>query len=174
MQLYHVVGDATQPVKSPAIIAHVCNDEGKWGSGFVLALGKAHPQAESEYHGLTPGRRVLGFTQFVVDGDVTIANMIAQHGVRPHHGIPLRYSSLNICLADVQNRALAEGRTVHMPRIGAKRGGGDWSVIKAIILATMKVDTYVYTLPAEANDWPETKVQVALGANTSSEAKGAL
>ena len=174
MQLYHVVGDATQPVKKPAIICHVANDEGKWGSGFVLALGKAYPKAESEYRSLAPSQCVLGYTQFVIDGDVTIANMIAQHGVRPHQGIPLRYSSLNICLSDVQNRALAEDRTVHMPRIGAKRGCGDWNVIKAIIMATMKVDTYVYTLPAEANDWPETKVQVALGANTSSEAKGAL
>ena len=31
------------------IIAHVCNDSGGWGRGFVLALSKKWPEPESKY-----------------------------------------------------------------------------------------------------------------------------
>ncbi|MBV8077676.1 MAG: Appr-1-p processing protein, partial [Planctomycetaceae bacterium] len=32
-------GDATQPqATGPRIIAHLCNDQGGWGQGFVAAL----------------------------------------------------------------------------------------------------------------------------------------
>jgi len=158
MQLYHVVGDATQPVKKPAMICHCCNDEDRWGSGFVVALGKAYPKAEQEFHAIPPNDRKLGHTQFVEKGDIIIANMIAQKGIHPSkQGPPLRYSALHKCLEEAQEKALAKGCTVHMPRIGAKRAGGDWAVIKDVIMATMKVDTYVYTLPSEADDWPETR-----------------
>jgi O-acetyl-ADP-ribose deacetylase (regulator of RNase III) len=158
MQLFHVVGDATQPVKSPAIIAHVCNTVRAWGAGFVIPLGNAYPQAKQAYLAMSDADMQLGRTQFVEVGEVTVANMIAQKGIRPSKdGIPLRYAALHACLEEVQKRALEKGCTVSMPRIGAKRGGGDWNVIKAIIMATMKVDTYVYTLPVEAEDWPETK-----------------
>jgi len=158
MQLYHVIGDATQPVKTPAIIAHVCNDVDAWGAGFVIALGRAYPVAESEFHGINISDRVLGHTQFVLVGDITIANMIAQKGIRKtRDGIPLRYNALHTCLTEVQARAEVGGCTVHMPRIGAGLAGGDWAVVKSIIMATMKVDTYVYTLPSEADDWEETR-----------------
>ena len=43
--------------------------------------------------------------------------------------------------------------TLHMPRIGTVRGGGDWAVIERIIqkaLADTDFDVYVYDLPQEA------------------------
>ena len=158
MQLFHVVGDALQPVKKPAIIAHVCNDVDKWGKGFVVPLGKAYPKAEQGFHAIPPAERKVGYTQFVEDGDVTVANMVAQRDVRPSKaGPPLRYDALHKCLAEVQVRALASGSTVHMPRIGVGLAGGSWDVVKSVIMSTMKVDTYVYTLPSEADKWPETR-----------------
>jgi len=34
-------GDATAPkADGPVVIVHVCNDVGKWGKGFVLAVSK--------------------------------------------------------------------------------------------------------------------------------------
>jgi len=159
MQLYHVIGDATQPVKKPALIAHVCNNVDAWGAGFVIALGKAYPGVESDFHRIHPSDRKLGFTQFsVVDGDIIVANMIAQHGLHASRGTPpIRYNALHTCLTEVQSLAEKKGLTVHAPRIGAKLAGGDWSVIKSIIMATMKVDTYIYTLPSEVEAWPETR-----------------
>src|SRR5262245_22379163 len=45
-----VRGDATAPrVDGPKIIAHVCNDVGGWGAGFVLAVSRRWPEPERAY-----------------------------------------------------------------------------------------------------------------------------
>ncbi|MEY9939336.1 O-acetyl-ADP-ribose deacetylase (regulator of RNase III) [Streptacidiphilus sp. MAP5-52] len=45
-----VRGDATAPQgKGPKVIAHVCNDMGGWGKGFVVALSKRWPEPEAAY-----------------------------------------------------------------------------------------------------------------------------
>ncbi|MGW4499908.1 hypothetical protein ACWENR_15015 [Micromonospora sp. NPDC004336] len=42
-----IKGDATSPqAKGPKVIAHVCNDAGGWGKGFVLAVSRRWPQPE--------------------------------------------------------------------------------------------------------------------------------
>lgn len=39
--IHYVTGDATEPIgEGEKIIAHICNDQGGWGAGFVLALSK--------------------------------------------------------------------------------------------------------------------------------------
>lgn len=46
----YLVGDATFPLGTGnKIIAHICNDIGGWGLGFVLALSKRWKQPEKEY-----------------------------------------------------------------------------------------------------------------------------
>jgi O-acetyl-ADP-ribose deacetylase (regulator of RNase III) len=48
--IVYVRGDATTPVgKGPKVIAHVCNDRGGWGKGFVLALSRRWPEPEAAY-----------------------------------------------------------------------------------------------------------------------------
>ena len=41
--------DLLPKTKAITIIAHVCNDVGGWGSGFVVPLGKTWPQTENRY-----------------------------------------------------------------------------------------------------------------------------
>ena len=49
-EITFVRGDATTPSgKGPKIIAHVCNDIGGWGKGFVLALSRRWPEPERAY-----------------------------------------------------------------------------------------------------------------------------
>ena len=49
-ELFYSTGDATLPQgRGPGIIAHVCDDIGQWGKGFVLPLGKRYPDAEKQY-----------------------------------------------------------------------------------------------------------------------------
>jgi len=49
-QIKYLRGDATQPqAKGNKVIAHVCNDIGGWGKGFVLAVSKRWPEPEAEY-----------------------------------------------------------------------------------------------------------------------------
>lgn len=46
---YHI-GDATAPDgRGPGVIAHVCNDSGGWGKGFVLAVSRRWPEPEAAY-----------------------------------------------------------------------------------------------------------------------------
>lgn len=50
MQIQYITGDATDPTGGGnKIIAHVCNDIGAWGAGFVLAISRRWPQPEAEY-----------------------------------------------------------------------------------------------------------------------------
>jgi len=50
MTIHYVQGDATQPQgDGPQIIAYVCNDIGRWGKGFVLALSKRWKEPEHAY-----------------------------------------------------------------------------------------------------------------------------
>ena len=46
----YLVGDATKPqIAGNKIIAHICNDIGAWGRGFVLAVSKLSPVPEHRF-----------------------------------------------------------------------------------------------------------------------------
>jgi O-acetyl-ADP-ribose deacetylase (regulator of RNase III) len=137
--IQYVVGDATRPVgDGPKIIAHVCNDEGKWGSGFVLAVSRRWKRPEFEYRNwpsFSIVGRELGAVQFVdVSRELCVANMVAQRGLRsasnPH---PLCLLSLATCLESVRDEALSRGATVHMPRIGCGLGGATWAEVEPVV-----------------------------------------
>jgi len=156
MALHYLIGDATEPVKRPALLPHVCNDKNGWGRGYVLALRAKFPQSEIQYHEwFRTGHPRLGEVQFVqVKPDICIANMIGQHDIRWINGVPpIRYPALEQCLAAVYKKAADEKITVHMPRIGAELSGGEWSKIEEIIKKTMTVDSYVYTLAKQRDKW---------------------
>lgn len=155
----YVVGDATDPqVPGPKIIAHICNDVGGWGRGFVLSVTQRYPAAEWAYRGwyqgnIEPTREdppfKLGEVQLVrVTPDVFVANMIGQHGIMPEGGVqPIRYDAVEKCLQTLHICAKVLNATVHMPRIGCGLAGGKWSEIEPIVnraLARDNVKTYVY------------------------------
>ena len=73
-------------------LVHICNDIGKWGKGFVLAVSKRWPSPESIYKQAFTGvsKPQLGDVQFIqVEDDIVVANIIGQAGVRspktPNH-----------------------------------------------------------------------------------------
>jgi O-acetyl-ADP-ribose deacetylase (regulator of RNase III) len=50
MAISYLIGDATPPDRlGPGVIAHVCNDSGGWGKGFVLEISRLWPEPEAEY-----------------------------------------------------------------------------------------------------------------------------
>ena len=136
----YLKGDATDPqAAGPKIIAHCCNDLGKWGAGFVLALSARWPQPETDYRawaklGATGGF-ALGAVRFVpVRADIVVANLIGQRGIkRGSKGPPIRYEALAAGLATVGDHALATGASVHMPRIGCGLAGGKWELVEPLI-----------------------------------------
>ncbi|MEZ4316979.1 MAG: Appr-1-p processing protein [Myxococcota bacterium] len=152
-QLTYTAGDATQPTgQGPKVITHVCNDIGKWGRGFVMALSRRWPETRAcylEWFGAPDFQ--LGMVQFVqVEADLWVANLIGQHGIRRRKGdTPVRYPAIASGLAKVAAFASDHGASVHMPRIGAGLAGGDWNTIEQLILdelVAVGVDTTVYDL----------------------------
>ena len=121
----YVIGDATAPVsEGPRIIAHICNDVGGWGRGFVLALSQRWKQPEAAYRQWHRERDSnnfgLGAVQLsMVEPDLWVANIIGQHNIRETaDGPPVRYWAIEAGLAELADDARAMGATVHMPRIG--------------------------------------------------------
>ena len=136
----YVRGDATVPsVKGVKVIAHVCNDLGGWGKGFVLALSRRWPEPEAAYRAWHRDRAAndfgLGAVQFVqVEPYVWVANMIGQRGTRTgSKGVPVRYEAIDTALETLAERAGDLGATVHMPRIGCGLAGGKWSRVEPLI-----------------------------------------
>jgi O-acetyl-ADP-ribose deacetylase (regulator of RNase III) len=106
-------GDATSPqAKGPKLITHICNDQGGWGKGFVVAVSRRWPEPEAAYrrwHRDRAGNDFgLGAVQIVqVAPDTWVANMIGQHGIKTGRssGPPIRYDAVGQCL-----RGLATAR----------------------------------------------------------------
>lgn len=136
----YLVGDATRPLSSGnIIIAHICNDIGAWGKGFVLALSKLSPEPERAYRAWYAMRKqndfALGAVQFVaVSPEIVVANMIGQHGIRKTGGIPpIRYDAVETALEIVGKKALERKASVHLPRIGCGLAGCFWDKIEPLI-----------------------------------------
>jgi O-acetyl-ADP-ribose deacetylase (regulator of RNase III) len=153
--LRYLTGDATAPQGDGAkIIAHVCNDQGGWGAGFVLALSARWAEPEARYRSwcASGDSFELGMCQLVsVEPDVWVANMVAQHAYKsPSNPVAVRYDALATCLDKLAGRALELQASVHMPRIGAGLAGGDWNRIERVIEDTLVkagVNCVVYDLP---------------------------
>ena len=149
----YTIGDATYPEGDGfKLIVHVCNDIGKWGKGFVLAISKRWSKPKERYLDSPKGPPYkLGLLQFVdVDKDLMVVNMIAQKGIYPNkkQRPPIRYKALRKCLAGVAIFAKKQKASVHMPRIGAGLAGGNWDKIEKIIDEELEgVEVTVYDLP---------------------------
>ena len=152
--IQYIVGDATRPQGAgQKIIAHVCNDLGRWGKGFVLAVSRRWREPEDVFKASFRANNncALGDIQIVpVSPEITIVNMIAQHrvAVKSETSIPpIRYEALERALSQVAEGALELNATVHMPRIGCGLAGGRWELIEPIIekqLSSQNIAVTVY------------------------------
>ncbi|WP_327067612.1 macro domain-containing protein [Kitasatospora sp. NBC_01250] len=144
-EIRYLRGDATSPqAKGPKIIAHLCNDRGGWGKGFVLALSRRWPEPEAAYRRWHRERARndfgLGAVQLVqVERDVWVANLVGQHGTRTSRsaGAPVRYEAIDTALDRLAAPALALGASVHLPRIGCGLAGGRWERVEPLLTARL-------------------------------------
>lgn len=165
----YLIGDATRPIPRPAIVAHVCNDAGGWGRGFVLAVSRQWPgpsgpesayrawcarggRLRSKSSGSGPeetGSFGLGQSQLVnVGPGLFVLNMVAQHGLASAGGLPpIRYDALALCLRQADAFAKKLGASLHMPRIGCGLAGGSWKVVGGLVGRLTSVPVSVYDLP---------------------------
>ncbi|MFE0704076.1 Appr-1-p processing protein [Streptomyces sp. NPDC058872] len=141
-EITYVRGDATAPHgEGIRILAHVCNDLGGWGKGFVRTVSRRWPEPEAAYrrwHRERAGNDFgLGAAQFVrVEPSVWVANLVGQRGMRTvrSRGVPVRYEAIDAALALLAEKALGLGASVHMPRIGCGLAGGSWSKVEPLVL----------------------------------------
>ena len=164
MTITYIKGDATKPVVNPInlnyyndnhndnqLIIHICNNIGKWGLGFVLALSKRWKEPEMMYKSLNQYQ--LGTTQFVKipNTNITVANMIAQNGINNKYSKKIcrvDYEGLKKCLQQVNSYVLENKCSIHMPKIGTGLAYGDWSIIENLIKNTIdnNINVYVYLI----------------------------
>ncbi|RTN21429.1 Appr-1-p processing protein [Enterobacter quasimori] len=156
-RINYLSGDAVEPLKKSTVIAHIVNNKGKWGKGFVLSLSNKYPAAKKHYLSRFKENNIpeLGMIDFVKVDDqeqIFIANMYAQDGIKKNINDKKQYvcyQSLDVCLEKLSDFALAHRLSIQMPRIGAGLGGGDWNVIEALILKKIcykMIDCNVITL----------------------------
>lgn len=136
----YVRGDATAPQgEGVKLIVHVCNDAGRWGKGFVVAVSRRWPEPEAAYRRWHRERAVndfaLGAVQFVrLGGSTWVANLVGQRGIRRGGtDVPVRYEAIDAGLALVALKAAELGASVHMPRIGCGLAGGAWERVEPLI-----------------------------------------
>jgi O-acetyl-ADP-ribose deacetylase (regulator of RNase III) len=138
------------PTVDKHVIAHICNDYGGWGSGFVLALSKLSTLPEKAYRAIPPDSLYLGLTQLVeVNPIISAANMVAQHGNSRPNEPAVRYTALTLCLVSLAIKLEKTNSAIHMPRIGCGLGGGNWEIIEPIIeeyLSAKDIQVVVYDL----------------------------
>lgn len=153
-EINYLKGDATSPqAKGIKIIAHICNDLGGWGKGFVLAISKRWAEPEKAYREWHRNRSKndfkLGSIQIIqVETYIYVANMIGQRGTKVgSKGVPVRYEAIKSCLEKLAVEADILNASVHMPRIGCGLAGGKWEKIEPLIIKILSendIQVYIY------------------------------
>lgn len=156
MTINYLTADATNPqIDGNKIIAHICNDIGRWGKGFVLAISHRWKQPEAAYRNWYAERLHndfgLGAIQSVqVEKELWVVNMIAQYGIKSaSNEQPIRYQALEECLSKLTHFASSINASVHMPRIGCGLAGGNWNEIEPLIMTALckqNIPVYIYDL----------------------------
>ena len=153
-EINYLKGDATSPqAKGIKIIAHICNDLGGWGKGFVIAISKRWTEPEKAYREWHRNRAKNnskpGSIQIIqVETHIYVANMIGQRGTKVgSKGVPVRYEAIKSCLEKLAVEADILNASVHMPRIGCGLAGGKWEKIEPLIIKILSendIQVYIY------------------------------
>ncbi len=149
--IHQVKGDATSMAHGTAskcaIIPHITNNKGGWGSGFVLAVSAKWKEPEKVYRYTLP---ILGDVHFVyVEKGTLVANMCAQDGFSTKGNPSCSLTHLKICLQKVLAVAEQYEAEIHMPKFGGGLGGRDFDTeILPLVESVFKdsdLDIFVYT-----------------------------
>lgn len=134
------------------IILHGCNSKGVMGSGVAKIVRERFPAAYEAYTLWCSKGFRLGQYIAVPEHGKIIINAVTQQNygkvVDQTGPNPVRYISYD-AVAEIMNSLNKEysGSVIAMPTIGAALGGGDWSVISAIIESELTdVKAVVYKL----------------------------
>lgn len=159
-KIEYLKGNAITPIvkdEEVSVICHCCNTIGKWGKGFVVALGAHYPESRKAYYSYLKDvgyDNALGKCCLVSVGkNLAVANVFGQKRIYPTWDgkIPLDYEALENGLTSCRNimEAMKQPFTIHMPRIGCGLAGGKWEIVEGIInkvFGERDIQVYVYDL----------------------------
>lgn len=123
-------------------VVHGCNAQGVMGSGVALGIKATYPLAYEDYMEIHEnGGLELGKAYpTVISTDLVVWNAITQnlYGKGPRQ---VSYDAIQTCFQDI-NSVIGEmdmqcPKEIHIPLIGAARGGGNWDIIRTIIEETV-------------------------------------
>jgi len=113
------------------LVPHVCNNVKKFGAGFAKSIALKWPIVRSKFIDFDAK---LGDVQFVNVDSLTVANMIAQDGVKSvNEKKPLKYNHLIRCMDSVAQMAKDSGAEIHTIKFGSNLAGGTWELIEELI-----------------------------------------
>lgn len=124
------------------VITHGCNCFCTMGAGIApqMAIAFGADKFPLE-HGRHRGNyNKLGTVDPVKVNGITIINSYTQYGFGANHENgekqPINYTALAMCLEKINFQY--KGKRVGLPQIGCGLAGGDWTVVKSIILDRLK------------------------------------
>lgn len=119
------------------ICCHQVNCQGVMGIGLAKQVKTQFPLAYTEYKQLCNRYRpieLLGNTQFVRCGNITIANMFGQNNYGRDSCGYTDYEELDRCIYRVYRKCIEYNYSVAFPyMLGCDHSGGDWEVVENII-----------------------------------------
>jgi O-acetyl-ADP-ribose deacetylase (regulator of RNase III) len=136
-------------------ISHGCNAHGIMGSGVAAAVKRMYPAAykhyREEYEDI--GLRLGEINVYQVSDNLMIVNAITQENFGSVRKRYVSYDAIQECFERINFR-MKDGlvpKELHIPRLGAARGGGSWNIIEAIIEDTMNYPVTLW-LPDDTVD----------------------
>lgn len=160
-KIKYVVGNLFEHIpQEKVIIAHVVNNLGVAGAGFVIPLSNRFCDWKENYQewienlnsfsSFDESDSIIGEVGFgYKEGNITIADMIGQEGVGFKDGVPIRYDGLFQAMKTVSDVAQLTKARIICPKFGAGLAGGRWPIIEAMIKELWikkDIDVTVYVL----------------------------
>jgi len=129
-------------------IVHGCNAQGVMGSGVALGVKQTWPNVYHDYKSIydSEGLRLGVAYQVVVSDEIVVWNAITQNlygtGKRltSYDAVQTCFEQINWHIKEggINNKKFTQPAELHIPLIGAARGGGNWEIIREIIEQTVE------------------------------------
>ena len=133
-------------------LVHGCNAQGVMGSGIALAIRKQYPGCYEDYRKIhdDEGLELGTAYPYCPTTDLVIWNAITQEYFGSDGARYVSYDAIQTAFMDINSAVIgfdAVEKHIHIPLIGAVRGGGNWEIIREIIEQTVTVPTTLWILP---------------------------
>ena len=137
-------------------ICHQVNCKGVMGAGIAKQIRKRWPEVYEAYRGTYENHELLGVPMIHMLGNIELVwvdkrsgfviNMYSQNDYINHGGRNTSYDAFAECLEKIRAR-VPEGSKIGFPKnIGCGLGGGNWTVVSALIeeILSPYYDVYIY------------------------------